>query len=88
VYKYTGMTVKSALAVENELREFTSRNFMRPSECRNLGQIRFYIRELGEKIQELELAGHYVPTWVYQLLSQYNARENALTWPDQRRSRH
>lgn len=72
------MGKKARPSVEAELRHFTSQNFVQPSECRNLDQIRFYITELCAKIQDLERAGQYVPTWVYKLLSQYNARQNAL----------
>lgn len=72
------MVTEGKLTTEEELRLFTARNFTHPSECRNLGQIRFYIGELCNKIQELERSGHYVPEWVYQLLSQYNARQNSL----------
>ena len=72
------MTAKSGPLVEAELRDYLSRRSLKPSECRNLDQIRLYIRELCDTIQELERTGHYVPTWVYELLSQYNARQNAL----------
>jgi len=68
--------------VEMELKSFTSRNFVRPSECRNLEQIRFYVRELCLKIEELEGKFNYVPNSAYSLLSQYNSRQNAILYVD------
>lgn len=64
--------------IELELRSFAARNFERPSECRNLDQIRFYVRELCLKIEELEAQWNYVPAWAYSLLAQYNARQNSM----------
>ena len=64
--------------IEMDLKLFTTRNFMRPGECRNLDQVRFYVRELCLKIEELEERFNYVPTWAYSLLAQYNARQNSL----------
>jgi hypothetical protein len=64
--------------IELELRSFTSRNFERPSDCRNPEQIRFYVSELCAKIQELESRFKYVPNWAYSLLAQYNARQNGM----------
>jgi len=72
------MTDYERKKIEMELRAFTSRNFERPSECRNLEQIRFYVRELCLKIEELEDQFEYVPSWAYTLLSQYNAKQNTL----------
>jgi hypothetical protein len=64
--------------IELDLKTFTSRNFEKPSECRNLDQIRFYVRELCLKIEELESKFHYVPQWAYSLLAQYNSRQNSM----------
>jgi hypothetical protein len=64
--------------LETELKNFTSRNFERPSDCRNLDQIRFYVRELCSKIEEYEKRFNYVPAWAYSLLTQYNAVQNSL----------
>ncbi len=64
--------------LELELRRFTSRNFEKPSECRNLEQIRYYVRELCEKIKDYERRFNYVPSWAYALLAQYNARQHAM----------
>lgn len=64
--------------LEMELKNFTVRNFVRPSDCRNLDQIRFYVSELCSKIEEYENRFNYVPGWAYSLLSQYNTVQNSL----------
>ena len=66
--------------LERELKNFTSRNFVRPSDCRNLDQIRFYIRELCDKIEEYKKRFNYVPGAAYSLLSQYNSRQNSILY--------
>ena len=68
--------------LESELRKFTSRNFVRPAECRNLDQIRFYISELCVKIEDYKRRFNYVPNTAYSLLSQYNSRQNSLLYRD------
>ena len=68
--------------LETELKTFTARNFVRPSECRNLDQIRFYIRELCLKIEDYKKHFNYVPATAYVLLSQYNSKQNALLYRD------
>ncbi|HEY9049642.1 MAG TPA: hypothetical protein VIN08_27280 [Ohtaekwangia sp.] len=72
------MTDYERKKIEMELKSFTSRNFERPSACRNLEQIRFYVRELCMKIDELEEQFNYVPQCAYALLAQYNAQQNAI----------
>jgi hypothetical protein len=64
--------------LEIELRNFTTRNFEKPSDCRNLDQIRFYVSELCAKISEYENRFNYVPTWAYSLLAQYNIAQNSM----------
>ena len=64
--------------VERELKKFTSRNFENPTTCRNLEQIRFYVKELCGKIEDLKRRFNYVPDYAYILLAQYNARQNSL----------
>ncbi len=72
--------------LEMELKNFTSRNFVGPSDCRNLDQIRFYVRELCSKIEEYENRFNYVPSWAYSLLTQYNAVQNKMIQVDFRRA--
>jgi hypothetical protein len=64
--------------IESSLKVFTNRNFEKPADCKNLEQIRFYVRELCLKIEEMESRFSYVPQWAYSLLAQYNARQNAI----------
>ena len=68
--------------LELELKNFTSRNFERPSNCRNLDQIRFYVRELCSKIEEYESRFNYVPASAYSLLAQYNSVQNQMLYVD------
>ena len=72
--------------LEIELKNFTARNFVRPSDCRNLDQIRFYIRELCDKIEEYKKRFDYVPNAAYSLLSQYNSKQNSILYQDFRRN--
>ena len=64
--------------VENELISFTARNFEKPADCKDLEQIRFYVRELCVKIEELEQRFEYVPNAAYTLLAQYNSKQNSI----------
>jgi hypothetical protein len=64
--------------IEMELRKFVAGHFVKPPECRNLDQIRFYVSELCNKIDDLEKQCHYVPEWAYTLLAQYNALQNQI----------
>ena len=64
--------------LEMALKDFTSRNFVRPSDCRDLTQIQFYVRELCLKIEEYESRFNYVPEWAYSMLAQYNLVQNKL----------
>ena len=72
--------------LEMDLKNFTSRNFERPSNCRNLDQIRFYVRELCVKIDEYETRFNYVPSWAYALLAQYNYAQNRMIHVDFKKS--
>ncbi len=70
--------------LEADLRVFTARNFVRPAECKNLEQVRFYVRELCMKIEELETKFDFVSPSAYSLLAQYNMRQNAIIDGDSR----
>lgn len=78
MHTYTSMTEYERKKLEIELRSFTSRNFEKPSECKNLDQIRFYVHELCMKIEEYQNRFSYVPSWAYGLLAQYNAMQNSM----------
>lgn len=64
--------------VDSELQNFASRNFEKPADCKDLEQIRFYVRELCMKIEELERRFEYVPSSAYSLLAQYNSQQNSI----------
>ena len=68
--------------VEMELKSFTSSHFEKPSACRNLEQIRFYVSELCKVIESYEQRFNYVPADAYTLLAQYNARQNSMLYHD------
>jgi len=80
------MTEFEKTKLEVALKDFTLRNFEKPQECRNLDQIRYYVRELCLKIEEYETKFHYVPEWAYTLLSQYNHVQNSLLLRDFQRT--
>ena len=80
------MGTKSGPCVEAQLREFMTTNFTDPDECRNLEQIRGYVQQICNTIQDLKQTGQFVPAWDYTLLSRYNARQNALILMDFRSS--
>ncbi len=64
--------------LEVEMQAFTSRNFIRPSQCKDLEQIRFYVSELCHKIEEYKQNFDYVPDSAYVLLAEYNLRQNSI----------
>jgi hypothetical protein len=76
------MTEYEKIRLDVALKEFASRNFEKPAKCKNLGQIRYYIRELCLKIEEYESKFQYVPESAYLLLSQYNMIQNSLIYDD------
>jgi hypothetical protein len=64
--------------IDLELRSFTTAHFVKPCECRNLDQARFYARELCARLEELEKRFDYVPHWAYALLAQYNTVQHTM----------
>jgi len=75
------MTACERIKIDFELKAFTIKNFEKPSECRNLDQIRFYSNELCLKIEAYENQFNFVPVWAYALLEQYTLQQNSLTEP-------
>ncbi len=67
-----------AKRLEMDFMNFANRNFERPSDCRNIDQIRFYVRELCVKIEDYERRFNHVPSWAYTLLAQYNNTYNKM----------
>ena len=72
--------------IDHELKQFAARNFEHPGNCRNLEQIRFYVRELSVKIEEMKRQFNYVPSSAYSLLAQYNAVQNSIIGMDFRKT--
>lgn len=76
------MTNYEKKKVEMEFKQFITNNFEKPTSCQNLEQVRFYVKELCVKIEELELVFNFVPESAYALLAQYNTRQNTLIQKD------
>ena len=76
------MTDYERKKVEMDLRAFISKHLEKPSECRNLDQIRFYVKELSGKIKALEQTCNYAPDWAYTMLAQYNAKQNSFLFSE------
>ncbi|HTF18994.1 MAG TPA: hypothetical protein VK658_13025 [Chryseolinea sp.] len=80
------MTTAAKKKIESDVKSFATRNFVRPAECKNLEQIRFYVKELCLLIEDLETKFDYVPADAYTLLAQYNTRQNDIINTDFRDS--
>ncbi|MEO5600364.1 MAG: hypothetical protein ABIR06_05495 [Cyclobacteriaceae bacterium] len=68
--------------LESELKNFATKNFVKPSACRNLDQIRYYIGELCLKIEDYKQRFNYVPDTAYSLLAKYNGQQNSMLYKD------
>lgn len=72
------MSVKSKEEIEHQLLQFASKNFEKPSKCKNLMQVQYYIQELCDRIREVESKFNYAPSALYGLLAQYNQRQQTF----------
>ncbi len=72
--------------LEKEFRRYTTRHLEKPSRCKNLGQIQFFIKELSSKISDYKLQFNYVPDHAYMLLSDYNSSQNKLIFSNFRQA--
>ncbi|MEL7004502.1 MAG: hypothetical protein AAFN93_17475 [Bacteroidota bacterium] len=68
--------------LDRQFELFTKKNFEKPSKCKNLEEIRFYIQELSLEIEQMKKDFNYVPNAAYELLSQYNRLQNKLVFAD------
>lgn len=68
--------------IEMEWKSFIHSNFDKPGACRNLEQIRFYIREITLRMESQMQLHNYVPDWVYSTLAQYNDAQNKILLAD------
>ncbi len=50
-----------------------------PSTVKNIDEIRFYVRDLCFKIEELENRFDYVPASAYDMLAKYTSHQNSST---------
>jgi len=64
--------------LEKEFNNFTKKNFEAPRRCKNLDQIRYYVKELSLKMDEFKKRFNFVPQHAYTLLSQYNSLQNKM----------
>ena len=70
------MTRFEQKSLDLEFSKFTRMNFDKPQKCKSIDQIRYYMKELSDKINDLKRSFNYVPTSAHILLSQYNAAQN------------
>lgn len=68
--------------LEREFQLFASKNFEKPRKCKNLDQIRYYVKELTDKVNELQIKYNYVPDSAYSLLASYNTLQNNMLFSD------
>lgn len=66
--------------LDRQFEMFTKKNFEKPSRCKNLDEIRFYVQELSFEIEQLKKEFNYVPNSAYELLSQYNRLQNKMVF--------
>jgi len=66
--------------IDVEFKKFTSLNFEKPTKCKSLCQIQYYMKELASKIKELKKRFNYVPDKAFILLTEYNGIVNNLVF--------
>lgn len=66
--------------IDTEFKKFTSLNFEKPTKCKSLGQLHYYVKELSQKIKELKRRFNYVPDRAFLLLTEYNQMLNNLVF--------
>lgn len=64
--------------IDTDFRNFTSLNFEKPTKCKSIGQLQYYVKELSNKIKELKSRFNYVPEKAFLLLTEYNNMVNNL----------
>ena len=65
-------TNKSHKRADREFRRFVRRHLVKPGNCRNTDQTRFYISELHKKIKEMKLLYDYIPDNAHLLFTKYH----------------
>lgn len=66
--------------IDTEFKKFTSLNFEKPTKCKSLEQLHYYVKELSQKIKELKRRFNYVPDRAFLLLTEYNQMLNNLVF--------
>lgn len=66
--------------IDTDFKKFTSLNFEKPTKCKSLGQLHYYVQELTGKIKELRARFNYVPEKAFLLLTEYNTMVNNLVF--------
>ena len=74
------MSKREQKRIEREFLIFARRNFEKPSRCRNLGQLQYYISELSRMIEQLKDRQGYAPAAAYEMLTEYNRAQNSLLY--------
>lgn len=74
------MTAYQKRKIEQDFLVFARSNFEKPSECRNLEQIQFYIQEIGDYMEDMKNTYNYIPDSVYSLLKQYHTLQNKMAF--------
>ncbi|GAA0893989.1 hypothetical protein GCM10009122_36690 [Fulvivirga kasyanovii] len=68
--------------LDEQFSSFARRNFEKPKRCKNLEQIRFYVKELSAEVENFKQRFNYVPNSAYTLLAQYNSMQNSMLYAD------
>jgi len=74
------MSSKEQKRIAREFLIFSRRSFEKPSKCRNLGQLQYYVSELSRVIENMKQQYNYVPQAAYDLLAEYNRVQNSLLY--------
>ena len=82
VYYYTLIMKNNKKEIEAVFSTLANRHFEKPSKCKNMEQIRYYVHELSSKISDYKKEFNYVPNSAYMLLSEYNATQNIMLFGD------
>ena len=74
------MDSKEQKRITREFLIFTRRSFDKPSKCRNLGQLQYYVSELSRVIEDMKRQYNFVPQVAYDMLADYNRVQNSLLY--------
>jgi len=73
------MKLEKTRKVGHDISDKMSSNADMPSSFKNVEEIRFYVRDLCFKIEELENIFDYVPASSYNLLAKYHTLQDSST---------